>query len=137
MNELPLLLQKAKNSPNERQIITIGKVNDKLNKEALKHNFDLNDYEHNIDVSGARHVFKEHGSAKTETPRGQKPIIDADFKKIPHILYFYDDISFTGKNKIGCETITYRKKFPDGTIYYVEEIRTGKKTLTINTMYKR
>ena len=134
---MPQLLEKAKNSPNERQVICIGKVSSKLNKYALQNNFDLTDYEHNIDVSGVRHAIKEHGSKKTEIPRGQIPIDDADFEKIPLILYSYDNVVFTGQNRIGRETITYEKKFPDGCIYYIEEIRQGKKTLTINTMYKR
>ena len=60
-----------------------------------------------------------------------------DFKKIPEIIYGYDEVSFTGKNKIGKETITYKKSFDDGTIFYVEEIRTRKKTLTIKSMWKQ
>lgn len=59
-----------------------------------------------------------------------------DFKKIPEIIYGYDEVSFTGKNKIGKETITYKKSFDDGTIMYIEEIRNKRNTLTINTLYK-
>lgn len=57
-------------------------------------------------------------------------------KKIPEIIYGYDEVSFTGKNKIGKETITYKKSFDDGTIMYIEEIRNKRNTLTINTLYK-
>ncbi len=94
------------------------------------------DYQHDLDVSGTRHAIKEHGQPKTEEPRGQIAITDGDFEKIPEVIYSYDDVSFTGKNKIGRETITYKKSFNDGTIMYVEEIRDKRKTLTINTMYK-
>ena len=111
--ELKQIIEKAKNLPNERQKLVIGKVSQKLANKA-----------------------KEHGKEKTEFPRGQIPIEDEDFEKIPDIIYSYDEIEFTGKNKIGLETITYKKKMPDNTIFYVEEIRNGQKTLTINTMYK-
>lgn len=114
----------------------IGKVSTRLNEKAKAKGFDLSDFNHDIDVSGTRHTFKEHGTEKTEIPRGQIPINDDDFNNIPEVIYNYDEVSFTGKNKTGLETITYKKRMPDNTIYYVEEIRTGRKTLTINTMYK-
>ena len=134
--ELKQVIEKAKNSPNERQKLIIGKVSKKLEEVARNNGFDIANYEHDLDVSGTRHAFKEHGQQKTEEPRGQIAINDADFEKIPDVIYNYDEVTFTGKNKIGRETITYKKAFPDGTIMYVEEIRDKKKTLTINTLYK-
>lgn len=134
--ELKQVIKKAKENPNERQKLNIGKVSPKLEQEAEKRGFNLKGYTHDMDVSGVRHSIKEHGDEKKEALRGQIAITDEDYNKIPEIIYDYDEIDFTGKNKTGLETITYKKSFPDGTIAYVEEIRTGKKTLTINTMYK-
>ncbi len=134
--ELKQVIQKAKENPNERQNLSIGKVSSKLNQEAKKHGFNLEGYTHHMDVSGVRHAYKQHGDEKREEMRGQLAITDRDFEKIPEIIYDYDEIDFTGKNKTGLETITYKKGFPDGTIAYVEEIRTGRKNLTINTIYK-
>ena len=136
LEELEQVIDKAKNNPNERQKLVIGKVTDTLVQFAKENGFDIEDYKHNLDVSGTRHAFKEHGSEKTEIPRGQIPITDDDFKKIPEVIYKYDEVEFTGKNKIGRETLTYKKVFDDGTIMYVEEIRNKQKTLTIDTMYK-
>lgn len=134
--ELKEIIDNARNNPNQHRKLKIGKVSNRLIKVARENGFDLQGYEHDIDVSGTRHSFNEHGTEKTEEPRGQIPITDEDFEKIPDIIYSYDEIEFTGKNKIGNETITYKKVMPDDTIFYVEEIRTGKKTLSINTMYK-
>ena len=134
--ELKEVIEKARNNPNERQKLVIGKVTKDLENKAKENGFDITDYSHDLDISGTRHAFKEHGQAKTEEPRGQIAITDDDFEKIPETIYSYDDIAFTGKNKIGRETITYKKSFDDGTILYVEEIRDKQKTLTINTMYK-
>ena len=134
--ELKQVIEKAKNNPTEHQKLVIGTVSKDLEKKAKENGLDISGYQHDLDVSGTRHAIKEHGQPKTEEPRGQIAITDGDFEKIPEVIYSYDDVSFTGKNKIGRETITYKKSFDDGTIMYVEEIRDKRKTLTINTMYK-
>ena len=134
--ELKQVIEKAKNNPTEHQKLMIGTVSKDLEEKAKENGLDISGYQHDLDVSGTRHAIKEHGQPKTEEPRGQIAITDGDFEKIPEVIYSYDDVSFTGKNKIGRETITYKKSFNDGTIMYVEEIRDKRKTLTINTMYK-
>lgn len=134
--ELKQVIEKAKNNPTEHQKLVIGTVSKDLEEKAKENGLDISGYQHDLDVSGTRHAIKEHGQPKTEEPRGQIAITDGDFEKIPEVIYSYDDVSFTGKNKIGRETITYKKSFNDGTIMYVEEIRDKRKTLTINTMYK-
>lgn len=134
--ELKQVIEKAKNNPTEHQKLVIGAVSKDLEEKAKENGLDIAGYQHDLDVSGTRHAIKEHGQPKTEEPRGQIAITDGDFEKIPEVIYGYDDVSFTGKNKIGRETITYKKSFNDGTIMYVEEIRDKRKTLTINTMYK-
>lgn len=136
LEELEQIIEKAKNNPNERQKLVIGKVTKKLARQAKEYGFDIEGYSHDLDVSGVRHAFLEHGTEKTEFPRGQIPITDNDFKAIPNIVYFYDEIEFTGKNKTGLETITYKKVMNNNMVFYVEEIRNGKETLTINTIYK-
>ena len=48
----------------------------------------------------------------------------------------YDEV-FTDTNKRNQVVITYVKSYPDGTTYYVEEVRVGRKELAADTMYKR
>lgn len=133
---LKSFIEKAKSNPNERAKLNVGKVSDKLQKEAQKHGLDLTDYTHDLDVSGTRHTYKNHGDEKKESYRGQIAITDDDFEKIPDIINNYDSIDFGEKDKKGTPLIKYKKQYEDGTTYYVEEVRTKHKNLTIKTMYK-
>lgn len=135
--DIERIVDKAKNNPSEYEKVDLGDVSDRLKEDALKAGFDLSGYSHNIDVSGVRHAFLEHGNSKTEEKRGQKAITEEDIKKIPQIVEDYDHIEFPGKNAIGRDIIKYQKRYEDGTTFYVEEVRTGRKRLTIQTMYKR
>jgi len=133
--EVESVIEKAKNNPNERESVNIGEVSQKLTDEAKKNGYDLTGYKHNVDVSGVRHAFNKHGKS-SEYKRGQIPLDDNDIKKIPDVLYDYDEVIFGEKTRKGVDLIKYRKEMPDNTTFYVEEIRTGKKTLTTKSMYK-
>lgn len=134
--DLKSFIKKAKDNPNERTKLNVGKVSDKLQKEAQKHGLDLTDYTHDLDVSGTRHAYKNHGDEKKEANRGQIAITDDDFEKIPDIINNYDTVNFGEKDNKGTPLIKYKKQYTDGTTYYVEEVRTKHKNLTIKTMYK-
>lgn len=135
--ELQEIIEKAKTKPNEHYKIIIGKVSKNLEKKAKEKNIDIQNYNHNLDVSGTRHTFKQHGNREKEKLRGQIKIDDNDFKKIPEIIYSPNEIIFGEKDNKNTPLIKYVKKFDDGTIYYIEEIRTRQKTLTIKTMWKQ
>ena len=94
------------------------------------------DYKHIIDRSSIYHVLNKHGNENDETSRGQIAISEKDFELIPDILNEPDEI-FEGKvTKTNLKTITYTKKLEDGSIIYLEEVRTGKKELCLVTMRK-
>lgn len=135
--ELKQVIDKAKNNPNERQKLVIGKVSKDLQEKAQQNGYDISEYNHDIDVSGTRHSFKNHGNEKKENLRGQIAITDEDFERIPEIIYGYDDVHFGESDEKGTPLIKYHKKFDDGTSIYAEEIRTRQKTLTIKSLYKR
>ena len=59
-----------------------------------------------------------------------------DFKRIPDVIYSYDNVLFGKTDAKDTPLIKYSKKFDDGTIMYIEEIRNKRNTLTINTLYK-
>ena len=135
--EIDQVIDKALNDPNARQKVDLGKVDKKLVDAAKKAGLDIEGYTHDIDVSGVRHALREHGNAKREGLRGQLAITKDDFRKIPDVIKNYDSVDFTGKTNLGREAILYKKERSDGVVYYVEEVRTGRKTLTIQTMYKQ
>ncbi len=127
------------NNANLNEKFEIGKVSQKLINDLKKDGFneDITNYTHNIDILGIRHIKNIHGDKDKEEQIEQVAIIDDDIAKIPYIIKNYDLVKYTGKNKMGLSSIRYKKIMSDGTIFYVEEVRTRKKTLTSKTMYKK
>jgi hypothetical protein len=98
-------------------------------------NLDLSGYEIVIDKSAVRHTIKNHGNIKTEKLRGQIAVTEKDFNLIPTIITT-GKIKYLGVNKVGRDIIEYEAKINDA-YYCVQEVRTKKRTLALQTMYKR
>ena len=94
---------------------------------------------HSIETSAIIHVKKQHGNSHLELKKGQIAITDDDLKKIPEILDSYDSVkkSDSPSRSTGNTIIIYQKTYEDGTIYYLEEKRDGRKSLAFHTMYKK
>jgi hypothetical protein len=131
------IVNKAKTKNNEKMAVSLGAVEKRIEDDLRKGGFDidLSGYTHEIDLYGVRHAIAEHGDAEGEAKRGQIAITDEDIKGIPLIIKNYDTVKHIGKTPKGLNVFEYRKKI-DGTVVYVEEARTGKRTLTIKTMWK-
>lgn len=123
------------NTKNNNSKVDIGPVSDNVINAGIKANIDLRGYRHNIDKSALNHIINRHG--KTENYRNQIPITNDDIKNIPDVIYNADNVEYSGKNEKGLDTFQYRKTNQNGEIYYIEEVRTGKRTLTTNSMYKK
>ncbi|MFN8264107.1 MAG: hypothetical protein U0T07_11305 [Chitinophagales bacterium] len=67
--------------------------------------------------------------------RGQIAVKETDFILIPEILKS-ENIIYSNKDKIGNDCLLYQAEI-DSVYYYIVEIRTGKKQLAMQTMYKR
>ncbi len=119
-------LFKAKFFPYKKIVINIGHPSEKLiNFIQEKIKINVTDYYHQIDNYSLKHIRKNHPNIKI-----------ADLIRIPEILKNPDKISHEGKSKQEVECFKYKKAF-NGTTYYIEEVRTGSKTLSLKTMYKR
>ncbi len=70
---------------------------------------DVTGHRHIVDVFAIRHFFKSHQNAARELP---------------------------GKTRVGREGSGYWRSFEDGTLYYVEEVRSGRKELAAVTIRK-
>lgn len=92
-------------------------------------------FNHVIDNHAIRHAIKQHGG-ESELKRGQVPITDADFERIPDVIENYDNIEVEN-GKRGEDNIIYSKSYPDGTTIYIEEKRDGRKELAAVTMWKK
>ena len=124
------------NKTNVNKIVSLGLITP---KEAIilkaKTGFSLEGYERVIDIFSIKHTLKNHGNEKAEKLRGQIAVTESDFEKIPDIIKS-ENVIFTGKNKQGKTCLLYEAKLGN-TYYYIEEIRTGRKNLMLNTLYKR
>lgn len=64
-------------------------------------------------------------------------ILTKDIENIPEIVSNPDYIVFGTKTNQKLDTVVYVKQMSDGTTYYVEEVRKGRKILTATTMWKK
>lgn len=116
-------------NPIKKETVNLGPVREATAKTVKSATgLDINGYTHEVDNYGLRHALKEHSNDPT-------PLRPEDFAKIPEIIEAPDHVEMSNKTKGGLKAVIYRKRF-NGHTYYVEEIRTGRKTLTLKTMYK-
>lgn len=118
-----------------RRIVDI--VTDRQIQDLKKKGLDIDpSYVHSIENSSINHSESRHGGKST--PRGNYvALTESDYELIPDILNDYDSIDVSSnKNKVGNTVIEYEKELPDGTIMYLEEVRTGRKSLALQTIYK-
>lgn len=105
---------------------------DDLNKIGLDVN---NVWVHSVENSRLIH---NNDHVEKEKRKGQLPISENEYLLIPTILENYDSVEMSpNKNKEGNKVIIYKKKFPNNEIYYLEEVRTGRKSLAFQSMYKK
>jgi len=98
------------------------------------HPINLLGYKRVLDNSGINHAIKNHGN-KSDLLRGLVPITHQDFTVIPEIVKA-ENIIMVSKNKKGALVLLYEYVDVD-FFYYAEEVRTGRKKLALNTLYKR
>ncbi len=104
--------------------------------EAAEHGLDIGGYVHMIDGSAIRHVQKKHGDAVEEGKRGQVAVTDQDFERIPDVLSSPDMTAYGLKNDIGRPMIAYVKRLADGTFLYLEEVRSKRQRLALQSIRK-
>jgi hypothetical protein len=117
--------------------VKIGKAAPWIVQNAKDVGIDIDGYEHEVSNYFIRHVIKNHGDEKTEKNRGNLPVLDDDFERIPTIIESPDYTIF-GAKRSNENRIIYIKSLDSGTMLYFEEILTGErnKSLRGNTMYK-
>jgi hypothetical protein len=117
--------------------VKIGKVEPWTVQNAGEVGLHIEGYEHEISNYFIRHVLKNHGNEKKETARGNVPIHNDDFNRIPSIVT-KPDYAIFGAKRHDEDRIIYVKHLEDGTMLYFEEVLTGKgnKSLRGRTMYK-
>lgn len=78
-----------------------------------------------IDGSAVRHIIKNHYDEKAERSRGQIPVTDSDLQALPSVVASPDRVVLGTQNRLKRDQVAYVKRMPDGSLLYLEEIRTG------------
>ena len=109
-------------------------IDEELMKLAASHGIDLNGFKHVIETSGIQHSENRHGKQSKD----REPLSLEDYLLVPFIIRNRDKVSIsTSKSKRHEMGIVVYEKLIGSNYYYVEEIRTGKKSLAFQTLYKR
>jgi hypothetical protein len=93
------------------------------------------DWTRTMDAGGVRKILKAHGDAAAEAARGQVPVTAADIARYPELVERHTEARLSKTNE-GRDAISYLTIAEDGTVFVVEEARTGRGTLTLKDMWK-
>lgn len=131
------LLTKSSTDENELLKTVLKQLSDEeAQKIQDKLGIKVKGYNRVVDNYAIKHILKNHGDAKTEAQRGQVAVKLSDFEKIMEIVNAPDQVIHAGKNTTGRTTIKYQKNISEIIYTYLEEVRTKRKKLATNTMYK-
>lgn len=93
-------------------------------------------FTHAADMFAVRHALNRHGDAAVEAKQGQLPLGEADIAAVPKIIASADALILGAKTPRGQDIVGSLKRMPDGTVLYLEEVRSGRKTLAMTSMRK-
>ncbi|GMO60091.1 MAG: hypothetical protein Ta2G_20130 [Termitinemataceae bacterium] len=111
----------------------IGKVDEWLVKEAKKAGLNIDGFDHEVTNFFINHAMKKHGNEKTEKQRGQLPLTEDDFEKLPHLVSS-PDYAIIGAKKDNQTIIAYAKEINNGATIYFEEVLDSKKNKSLRSM---
>ncbi|TJZ69760.1 LPD38 domain-containing protein [Chitiniphilus eburneus] len=133
---IQVALEAAKNNATEKIEVELAQASASDVAEARQTlGVDLSGYRHTADNYAIRHAIRRHGTDK-EYKHGQIPLTDSDFLAAQAAVETPDASVYGAKNERGQDVIGRLKRLDDGTLLYVEEVRTGRKTLAMASMRK-
>lgn len=94
---------------------------------------DVAGYRHFLDESALRHILSGHTKARPGAD--ELPLTEEDLPRIVEVVAAPDEIVDAGKTDQGLRAVRYKKRI-NGLLFYVEEVRTGRKRLAAKTMWK-
>lgn len=99
------------------------------------HIFGRDLYDYVLDRSAVHHVMNRHADPATESARGQRGVTVDDFGRLGQLLNAPDRV-LPGENVPGRgPMLRYEKRFDDGLMVAIFELRSGRKRLALTTMW--
>ena len=137
LNEIKELVEFAINDKtSDNKFVNLGLLSStEVKKIKAKTSLDLSGYSRILDKSSIKHTIKQHGNIKKEQSRGQIAITPLYFELVKEIAKS-ENLIYCSKNKLGNDCLFY-EAFIGKLIFYIEEVRVGRKQLCLQTMYKR
>jgi len=131
-NQLVSVALSRKNG--NKAFVELGKISTITSQQIEKiTGIDVTDWIVNIDESSVRHVMERHGDPITEKKRGQVAVESTDFDRIIEVLDSPDKIELDTKDN---NCLIFSKKM-DNNFIIVQELRVGRKKISLKTMYKK
>lgn len=134
--DIQMVVDSARQPGHAPQKAYLGEVSPWLAESAAQVGLQIDGFRHVLDGSAVRHTIKNHYDEKAERSRGQVPVTDADLLALPDVINEPDRVIFGTTNRLNRDQVGFVKKMPDGSVLYLEEIRTGRKELAAVSMRK-
>lgn len=135
-DSIQAVIDAAGQSGHAPQKANLGSVSDWLVEASKAAGLDLAGYQHILDGSAVRHIFKQHGNERAERARGQVAITADDLNNLPQVVGAPDRVVLGTSNRLGNDQVAFIKKMEDGSVLYLEEVRTKRKELAAVTARK-
>lgn len=126
---IQVVLNAAREPGHAPQKAVLGQVSNWLANSASAAGLNIAGYSHVIDGSSVRHIIKNHFGAGREKARGQLPMSDADLLRLAEVIQSPDSVVFGTKNRLGKDQVAYVKRMDDGSILYLEEVRSKRQEM--------
>lgn len=131
------LAQAARAAGNENQTVALGPVSERevglLQREGVAVE---SGFMHTADMFAVRHALNRHSDPKVEKNRAQIPLTNDDVAEIANAVAAPTAYVLGGKTPRGQDVVGIIKRLDDGTLLYLEEVRSGRKTLAMTSMRK-
>ncbi|MBI3245325.1 MAG: phage head protein [Deltaproteobacteria bacterium] len=93
-------------------------------------------YDWTVDSFTIQKVLIDHGTEATEAPRGQAPIVAADYAVLPQVIAESKEIEDAGKSDIGRPVVKMTAVIEGRRWVAVFEVRAVRRMLALQTFYK-
>lgn len=131
------VIDAARSPGHAPQKVVIGQVSDWLAQEAENRmGLKVAGFTHTLDGSAARHMLNRHSNPAIEKSRGQIALTDEDIRAAAQIVTQPDRVVLGTQTQGHKDQIVYLKRQDDGSILYLEEVRTGRQELAAVSMRK-
>lgn len=126
-------ISKAKNGEAGKNTVVYGKTNNRMSNEvsSMNPNVNIKDYYLELVPDNVKHAYDEHHAAKE---KGDIPLSDEDFEKIPEYIDTYDDVLNVKTDKNNKTTIQLGKQI-NGHAVIIEVVSKGRKSVQFKTMW--